>query len=60
MIPVKFLSDTVVAEGRQMQVAPGDVHKYTIVIWLEGDDPDCTDDLIGGHLGMEFQFSMIR
>ena len=60
VIPVKFLSDTVVAEGRQMQVAPGDVHKYTIVIWLEGDDPDCTDDLIGGHLGMEFQFSMIR
>ena len=26
----------------------GDIDKYTIVIWVEGDDPECTDDLIGG------------
>lgn len=60
VIPVNFLSDTVVATGRQTEVAPGDVHKYTVVIWLEGDDPDCTDDLIGGHIGMEFQFTLIQ
>lgn len=54
VIPMPFLSEDVVTEGSQSQVAPGDVHKYTVVIWLEGDDPDCTDDLIGGHVGMEF------
>lgn len=59
VIPKTFVSDSVVAEGRQMQVAPGDVHKYTVVIWLEGDDPDCTDELIGGHVGMEFGFELV-
>jgi hypothetical protein len=39
-------------------LAPGEVTKYTVVMWLEGDDPDCTDALIGGHLGLEMQFSL--
>lgn len=30
----------------------GDIDKYTIVIWVEGDDPECTDDLIGGEIMM--------
>lgn len=28
----------------------GEIDKYTIVIWLEGDDPDCLDHLIGGEI----------
>lgn len=30
----------------------GDIDKYTIVIWVEGDDPECKDDLIGGEIKM--------
>lgn len=59
VIPIAFESDTVVARGQQSEVAPMDVHKYTVVIWLEGDDPDCTDELIGGHAGMDFAFKLI-
>ena len=59
VIPIPFLSNYFVAQGVQEKVAPGDVHKYTIVIWLEGDDPDCTDELIGGHLGMDFYFQLV-
>lgn len=59
VIPKNFVSHSVVAEGSQTTVGPGDVHKYTVVIWLEGDDPDCTNDLIGGHVGMEFLFAMM-
>ena len=59
VIPIPFLSNYYVAQGVQEKVAPGDVHKYTIVIWLEGDDPDCTDELIGGHLGMDFYFQLV-
>ena len=33
---------------------PNGIHKYTIVIWLEGDDPECTNALIGGAIGMNF------
>ena len=58
LIPVNFLSELKVAEGRQEQVAPMDVHKYTVVIWLEGDDPDCTNELIGGHLGQDMKFRL--
>ena len=59
VVPIKFLTEHVVAEGSQEKVAPGDIHKYTVVIWLEGDDPDCNDDLIGGHIGMEVFFQLV-
>ena len=60
LIPIPFVSDTVIASGTQEYVCPGDIHKYTVVLWLEGDDPDCTDDLIGGHLGIEMNFRLTR
>lgn len=59
LLPQPFVSAEVIARGMQQEVAPGDVHKYTVVIWLEGDDPDCTDALIGGHAGMDFNFRLI-
>lgn len=34
-----------------------EVDKYTIVIWLEGDDPDCTDELFGGHIELRMLFT---
>ena len=58
-IPYTFETRDVVTSGEMFDVEPMEVHKYTIVIWLEGDDIDCTDDLIGGHVGMEMQFRMI-
>lgn len=53
VMPFEFESDDTIASGFQEQVEPMEVHKYTVVIWLEGDDPDCTNDLIGGHLGLD-------
>ncbi|MFR7901221.1 MAG: hypothetical protein ACLU6Y_16365 [Ruminococcus sp.] len=32
----------------------GNVDRYTIAIWMEGDDPECVDSIIGGSV----QFSM--
>lgn len=34
---------------------PGDIDKYTIVIWLEGDDPDCIDNILGGEIKMHME-----
>ena len=59
IVPKPFLSDDLVAAGEQLDVEPGEVHKYTIVVWLEGDDPDCTSEVIGGHLGFEMFMAMI-
>ncbi|MBE6899153.1 MAG: hypothetical protein E7479_00585 [Ruminococcaceae bacterium] len=38
---------------------PNGIHKYTVVIWLEGDDPECTDALIGGSIGMNFKIQFL-
>lgn len=59
VLPKPFLSDKTVTEGVQAEVEPLEAHKYTVVIWLEGDDPDCTDELIGGHLGLDFYITML-
>ena len=60
VIPRPFLSDALVAQGIRLSMAPQEVHKYTIVMWLEGDDPNCNNDLVGGHLGLEIYMSMLE
>lgn len=34
------------------------VDKYTIVIWAEGNDPECIDDIRGGHVRMRMLFEV--
>ncbi len=60
LTPIPFESDKVVASGIQTEVKPMDVHRYTVVIWLEGDDPECTNDKIGGHVGMQMDLTLIE
>jgi len=56
---VPFVDENTVAEGYRSKMKPMDVHKYTVVVWLEGDDPDCTDERIGGHVGLNMQYVLI-
>lgn len=58
VIPKPFVSEDLIATGIQTSVAPMETHKYTVVIWLEGDDPEATDDKIGGHAGMDILFRL--
>lgn len=58
-LPKPFETERMIASGKEEGVKAGDVHKYTVVMWLEGDDPDCTDELIGGHLGVEMNFWLL-
>ena len=44
-------SETVMLEQRR-DFRSGDIDKFTVVMWVEGDDPDCIDDLIGGEMKM--------
>lgn len=59
-VPIPFVSEAVAVTGRYDRIAPMETVKYTVVMWLEGDDPDCTDELIGGHLGIEMQFHLVE
>ncbi len=60
LVALPFESESIVTSGTVENVEPGKVHKYTVVLWLEGDDPDCTDEIIGGHLGLEFNFEQVE
>ena len=51
-----FVSDTIIGRDHVENFKPGDINKYTIVVWLEGSDPDCTDNLLGGEIKMHMQF----
>lgn len=55
----EFLSSTIVMETKHEKFEPKAKDKYTVVIWLEGNDPDCVDDIIGGtlKLGMDFKIT---
>lgn len=50
------LESPIVLEKRE-SFKPGDRDKFTIVIWLEGDDPDCVDSIIGGELKLEMNIT---
>ena len=41
-------------------LAPGEITKYTIVIWLEGNDPECLDNIKGGSVKMSLMFSVVE
>lgn len=51
-----YSSREVMVEGRK-DFKPGDVDKFTIVIFIEGDDPDCIDALIGGEMKMHMDIT---
>jgi hypothetical protein len=44
-----YKNDVPVLENRS-KLKPGEIDKMTVVIWLEGDDPECVDNLLGGEI----------
>ena len=51
-----YSEDTVMQECRQ-DFKPGDIDRFTVVVWVEGDDPDCTNALLGGELKMHMDIT---
>lgn len=55
-----FLASTVVMRTSGQKFKPKAKDKYTIVIWLEGNDPDCMDNIIGGTIKLGMNFKLIE
>ena len=53
----EFWQGNIIATGEIANFQIGEITKYTIVVWLEGNDPDCTDDIIGGEFKIDMEFS---
>ena len=57
LLASKLMGKIFIDSGYDVKV--GEVHKYTVVVWIEGDDPDCTNDLIGERIGFEMHMQMV-
>lgn len=55
----EFVSESVIVRNQITNFAPGDVTKYTVVIWLEGNDPECLDNILGGEFKIDMSMSII-
>ena len=49
---IAFLSNHLIMEQERNGLEPGQMDRYTILVWLEGKDPECIDDIIGGEMKM--------
>ena len=54
----EFFSGTTVMKSVREEFEPQAKDKFTVVIWLEGNDPDCLDNLIGGTLKLSMDFKI--
>jgi len=52
-----FVSSTKMMEETTEEFKVGDIDKYTIVIWLEGWDQECVDDILGGDIKLAMNFN---
>ena len=48
----QFASSNIVATAQRDTLQPQEIDKFTVVIWLEGEDPECVDDILGGTIEM--------
>jgi len=55
-----FSDDRTVTRGVFENYVPGLVKRITVVIWLEGDDPECVDKIIGGQFKVDMNFSVLK
>ena len=56
---VPFIDDKIIMSEDVTNFKPNDIDKYTIVLWIEGEDPDCTDNILGGEFKVRMNFKPI-
>lgn len=55
---IAFLDSKTVMKTKTVDFKPGQVDKYTVVIWIEGNDSECVNDILGGHVRSEILFKV--
>lgn len=54
-----FISDNCITSGIVENMEPKGYDRYTVVIWLEGEDPDCVDAIKGGFIELRMKFDIL-
>lgn len=55
-----FENDKTIFSEEVYNFLPQEVNKYTVIIWLEGQDPDCNDTVLGGKIKFRLLFSILN
>ena len=53
-----FVSDSIVARENFVKFEPGQIKKFSVIMWLEGYDPDTTDEVLGGRIKLQTNFAI--
>ena len=56
---VPFINDVRMVDVPQRRLNVGQVDKYTVVAWLEGEDPECIDSILGGFVKLQMDFRVV-
>lgn len=54
---VPFHDEEIIAVEKQEKFKPGNIDKFTIVVFLEGDDPDCINQILGGEIKLHMEIT---
>ena len=54
----KFITTATVMRKVIPDFNPGEIRAFSIVVWLEGQDPDTTDEILGGMIKMTMNFTI--
>lgn len=56
LVTIPFADNNTVVIDERKDMNAGEIDKYTVVIWLEGEDPQCVDKIKGGELELSMNF----
>ncbi len=56
---VPFVDAVTVCDFVREDFVVDQIDKYTVLIYLEGEDPECVNDILGGELKMSMNFSVL-
>lgn len=53
-----WINDKEIMTTKSENFKPNQVDKYTVLMWVEGNDPECINEILGGHMKMSMTFSV--
>ncbi len=53
-----FVDETTIMKNEINNFKPYQIKKFTVLVWLEGQDPDCVDSILGGRIKLRMLFSI--
>ena len=53
----KFVSKSIAVLEQRKKLKANTKDRFTVVVWLEGDDPECTNALLGGEIKMHMDIT---